>query len=255
MNLAVNARDAMPDGGTISIKTDNVNLKKDEIPDIPESHPGQFVHLSFADNGHGISDEIQKHIFEPFFTTKEVGKGTGLGLSVVYGIISQHKGWISVESEKEKGAIFHIYIPASFAKPEEELEKERIIETLTGDGETILLVEDEEGIREFLIDLLSNKGYKVLASSNAREALLWFKKEKDNIQVVLSDVVLPDRSGLQLVEIIKKQKPRINVILTSGYTGERTNLDAIREKGYRFLKKPFTVSELLVDIARELGKV
>jgi PAS domain S-box-containing protein len=255
MNLAVNARDAMPDGGVIKIKTENVIIKKDDAYNIPESRPGQFVHLSFSDSGIGMSDEVMKHIFEPFFTTKEVGKGTGLGLSVIYGIISQHKGWLTVESQERKGSTFHMYIPASFSKPEVEPENEKIRESLNGEGETILLVEDEEGIREFLVDLLEDRGYKVVARTTVKDALLCFKKNKKDIQLVLTDVVLPDRSGLQLVEAVKKQKPDIHIILTSGYTGEKSNLNTIIKKGYRFLKKPFTVSDLLAGIARELGKV
>jgi PAS domain S-box-containing protein len=255
MNLTVNSRDAMPQGGNIKIKTQNIIIKEADLSRIPESRPGQFVYLTFSDSGIGMSDQIIKHVFEPFFTTKEVGKGTGLGLSVIYGIISQHKGWITVESQKGKVTTFHIYFPASFSKPEAELESEKILESLNGEGEAILLVEDEEGIREFLVELLEDRGYRVFARSTVKEALLCFKKEKDEIKLILTDVVLPDRSGLQLVETVKKQKPDIHVILTSGYTREKSNLKLILKKGYRFLKKPFTVSDLLAGIAKELGKV
>jgi len=254
MNLALNSRDAMPHGGMITIKTENIILKEKDCGNIPKSRPGQFIHIVFSDNGEGIAPDIQKHIFEPFFTTKEMGKGTGLGLSVVYGIVTQHQGWINVESEIGKGATFDIYLPASFAKPAAELDDSGSQKELKGSGELILLVEDEEGIREFIQGLLEENGYKVLAASNAKEAWQYFNKYKKKINLVFSDVVLPDRSGIEMLDDIVKERPDIGRILTSGYAGDKTNWELIQEKGYRFIKKPFAISELLHAIFRELRK-
>ncbi len=254
MNLALNSRDAMPEGGIITIITNNVILKEKDCKSIPKSRPGQFVHVAFSDDGEGIANDVQKHIFEPFFTTKEMGKGTGLGLSVIYGIITQHQGWINVESESGKGATFDIYIPASFAKHSVELDDTGAQKELKGSGELILLVEDEEGIRDFIQGLLQDSGYKVLAASNAGEALNHFNKHKEKIDLVFSDVVLPDRSGIEMVKDILDEKSQIGVILTSGYAGDKTNWALIQERGYRFIKKPFAISELLHGIYRELRK-
>ena len=254
MNLAVNSRDAMPQGGDIKIKTENVILKEEDCISIPKSRPGQFVHLIFSDNGIGMRMDVLRHIFEPFFTTKEMGKGTGLGLSVIYGIISQHQGWINVSSTEGKGTTFELFIPASFAKPSEELETPVAQSDLQGKGELILLVEDEEGIREFIIGLLEDNNYQVLAAANFSDALQYFKKYKTKIDLIFTDVVLPDRSGLELVEEILIANPKIGIILTSGYAGDKTNWELIQAKGFRFLKKPFAVSELLYDIYRELRK-
>jgi PAS domain S-box-containing protein len=254
MNLAVNSRDAMPQGGIIHIKTENVILREKDCTAIPKSRPGQFVHLIFSDNGMGMRKDVLRHIFEPFFTTKEMGKGTGLGLSVIYGIITQHQGWINVSSTERKGTTFELYIPASFAKPSEELDTPVTQSDLQGNGELILLVEDEEGIREFVIGLLEDHNYRVLAATDFNEAVQYFKKYKNKIDLIFTDVILPDRSGIELADELLKDNPKIGIILTSGYAGDKTNWELIQSKGFRFLKKPFAVSELLYDIYRELKK-
>jgi CheY-like chemotaxis protein len=212
------------------------------------------VHLIFADDGTGMRKDVLRHIFEPFFTTKEMGKGTGLGLSVIYGIITQHQGWINASSTEGKGTTFELFIPASFAKLSEELETPVTESDLKGKGEFILLVEDEEGIREFITGLLEDHNYQVLAAANFSEALEHFKKNKNHIALIFTDVVLPDRSGIELVEDILNRNPEIGVILTSGYAGDKTNWELIQARGYRFLKKPFAVTELLYDIYLELRK-
>ena len=252
MNLALNAKDAMPYGGTISIKTENIQLDKEQCMDIPESLPGKFVKLTFKDTGEGIAQDIIQHIFEPFFTTKEIGKGTGLGLSVIYGIIKQHEGWINVSSDPNGGAKFEIYLPASFIKKVGIRKREMKLEDFQGNGEKLLLVEDEEGIRELVSGVLQEYGYIVFKAENAKEALKIFKKNQGNIDLVFCDVVLPDINGLVLVEELLKQKPNLSVLLTSGYTGDKSQWPKIQKKGYRFLKKPFSLDELLRLIHKEL---
>lgn len=252
MNLAMNSRDAMPRGGILSIKTENVTLTDQDCANIPNSHPGQFVCLNCADTGQGMSQEVLAHIFEPFFTTKELGKGTGLGLSVIYGIITQYEGWINVASKPDEGTRFEVYLPASFVKPSVEIKEEISPENFRGSGELILLVEDEEGIREFAAGLLQEYGYTVLKAENAGEALGIFKQKKEKPDLVFSDVVLPDKSGLALVEELLSQKTDLAILLSGGYTGDKSHWPTIQEKGYRFLKKPFSLLELLRSIHRAL---
>jgi len=248
-NLVVNARDAMPGGGTIKIKTENVLVTDEYCKAYTYARPGHFVCLSVEDTGIGIDNETLGHIFEPFFTTKETGKGTGLGLSASYGIIKQHEGWINVHSELGKGTTFKIYIPTFSFKEEGtvsgEEETKVSLRELQGRGEKILFIEDEEDVRRFVIDLLRENGYTVSESKNVAEALKSFEEEKENFHLIFSDVTLPDGNGLELVDELLKRKPGINVLFTSGYLDDDSKLEYIRKKGLRFLKKPFTAIELL----------
>ncbi|NTV85003.1 MAG: PAS domain-containing protein, partial [Bacteroidales bacterium] len=228
MNLALNSRDAMPNGGKIIIRTENLTLDEDQLRTIPKARAGQFVRLTFSDTGTGMSEEVYQHLFEPFFTTKEMGKGTGLGLSVIYGIITQHQGWINVSSQPEKGATFEIYIPASFLKSATRGKDHFSKITMEGKGEVILLVEDEEGIREFVSNLLKEKGYRVLSAASVQEALKLFQENQKKISLLLTDVVLPDRNGLDLANELKKIIPQLPVILSSGYTGDKGNWEKIQ---------------------------
>jgi two-component system cell cycle sensor histidine kinase/response regulator CckA len=252
MNLILNARDALPKGGKISIKSKNVVLSEEESKQMPEARAGRFVCITFRDNGIGMSPEIMQHIFEPFFTTKEIGKGTGLGLSVVYGIIQQHEGWITVDSELNKGSEFRVYIPASFVKRTEKTEEQTELRDYRGKGELILLVEDEEGIREFAAGILEEYGYRVVKAESFGTAIQKFEENKDKINLIFSDVVLPDKSGLDLVNALLKQKKDISVLLTSGYTGDKSNWNIIKKKGHPFLKKPFALLELLKAVRHSL---
>jgi signal transduction histidine kinase/ActR/RegA family two-component response regulator len=248
MNLAVNARDAMPKGGELTIKTENVTLDGKYCKVIPEARPGKFVRLSIEDTGIGMDKEIIQHIFEPFFSTKGIGKGTGLGLSTVYGIVKQHKGWINVYSEPGRGSAFKVYLPAFPGKPEHETKKMISLEELKGNGERILLVEDEERVREFIRSALTENGYIVFEATDAKEALEIFEEEKGNFHLVLSDVVLTDKSGLHLVEQLLSRKPKLRVLLSSGYTGQKSQWTIIRQRGYRFLQKPYAITDLLQAI-------
>jgi len=252
MNLAVNAKDAMPEGGKLTIRTENVILEKEYAVLDTESKSGRFICLSIEDTGCGMDKETLQHIFEPFFTTKRLGKGTGLGLSVVYGILKQHKGWIEVHSEPEKGSRFEIYLPAVFKEFDKREKKNNITgQDLQGKGERILLVEDEDGVREFAKTLFQRNGYHVLDAANAKSALSIFEKEEKNLHLVFVDMILPDKSGLELVEELTSQKPELRVLLGSGYTNEKIQWSVIREKGYRFVQKPYGVSDLL-RIVREV---
>jgi CheY-like chemotaxis protein len=252
MNLVVNARDAMPEGKKITIKTENVDIDEGYCEIYKYAHPGKFVCLSVEDIGIGMDKEVIQHIFEPFFTTKGPGKGTGLGLSVVYGIVKQNEGWINVYSELGRGSVFKVYLPASFVESKDETKEEVIsIQDCHGKGERILLVEDDDGIREFAKRVLFESGYVGFEAANAEEALNIFGKEKGDFHLVFSDVVLPEKSGLQLVDQLLSRKPELKVLLTSGYTDQKSEWPIIREKGYRFIQKPYSLTDLL-RVVREV---
>lgn len=252
MNLVVNARDAMPEGGTIRIKTENLNIDKDYCEIDIYARPGKFTCLSVEDTGVGMDKEIIQHIFDPFFTTKEIGKGTGIGLSVVHGIVKQNEGWINVYSEPGRGSVFKVYLPASSVESNGEAREEVIsIQDCHGKGERILLVEDDDGIREFAKRVLVESGYVGFEAANAEEALNIFSKEKGDFHLVFTDVVLPEKSGLQLVDQLLSRKPELKVLLTSGYTDQKSQWPIIREKGYRFIQKPYGLTDLL-RVVREV---
>ena len=245
MNLVVNARDAMPKGGNLTIKTENVSLNKKPCNVIAEAQYDKFICLSIEDTGAGMDKETVQHIFEPFFSTKEVGKGTGLGLSVVYGIIKQHDGWINVYSEPGQGSTFKVYLPAFSVKLENEAKDMISLQKLQGNGERILLVEDEEGVRELVTRALRENGYIVFKSKNSKDALDVFEREKRNFHMALCDVVLPDQSGLQLADQLLSRKPELRILLSSGYTDEKSQWSVIFKKGFRFIQKPYTIPNLL----------
>ncbi|HDY71923.1 MAG TPA: response regulator, partial [Nitrospirae bacterium] len=254
MNLAINARDAMPEGRKLTIMTENVTLNKVHCSTIPEARPGDFVCLSVADSGVGMDKEILQHIFEPFFSTKEAGKGTGLGLSVVYGIVKQHGGWVNVYSEPGQGSIFKVYLPAFFATADDKTEETVPLQGLRGNGERILLVEDETEVLEFAVRVLAENNYSVFKAANAKEAMDIFEREKGDFHVVFSDVVLPDKNGLQLVNQLLSHKPGLRVLLSSGYADRKTQWPLIRKMGFRFLQKPYALSDLLLAVREVLGQ-
>jgi nitrogen-specific signal transduction histidine kinase/ActR/RegA family two-component response regulator len=251
MNLVINARDAMPRGGELAIRTKNLTLDNEQAKLVPDSRPGQFVNLSISDTGCGISRDTMPRIFEPFFTTKEVGKGSGLGLSVVYGIIKQHEGWIHVSSEPGKGAQFAICLPASFMSPETKVKESASVKKFRGRGEHVLLVEDEEGVRKLTATMLWENGYEVRAAANARDALSIFGQERGNFDLLLSDVVLPDQTALELADQLLLLRPRLRVLLISGYPDKQSQWSVIQERGFRFLHKPVS----LVDLLRTIREV
>lgn len=254
MNLSVNAKDSMPKGGILAIKTENVIIKEEELKNIFMSYPGKFIRLSIEDNGIGMDKETIRHIYEPFFTTKALGKGTGLGLSVVHGIAEQHKGWVNVYSEVGIGTIFKIYLPAYFEKEEIIVRKKIQNRNLKGNGERILYVEDEEKIRTFTSKILSLNGYIIIEAKGVKEALEIYKKEKGNFNLVLTDVILTDKTGIELVNQLTLDKPSLKVVFTSGYFDDKSQWENIHNKGYEFVQKPYESKELLAGIRNVLDK-
>jgi len=256
MNLATNARDAMPEGGTLTIQTDLFKMDKDFIKIYGYGKAGNYALITVTDNGTGIDSETIQKIFDPFFTTKEVGKGTGLGLSTAYGIIKQHNGFISVDSEKGKGTTFSIYLPLIEEKSEKtnyfDLTK-KDIECLEG-SETILIAEDEKFVRDAHSEFLTKHGYTVLEAADGQDALQIFLEQKDNIALVLTDVIMPRKNGWELSEEIKKIKPEVKVIFTSGYSNEIIDKKELLEKGMDFLIKPVSPENLLKMIRKILDE-
>lgn len=248
MNLIVNARDAMPKGGKIIIKT-AVKETRQGLPDIPGYIlPGEYVLLTVADTGTGIPENIVNKIFEPFFTTKERGKGTGLGLSMVYGAVKEHKGYITVQSEVGEGTVFTTYLPVepiAAQAPTNELPN-----SFSG-NETLLVVDDEEAILKSMLEALTYHGYKVFAMGDSTSALKIFKKIHQEISLVISDIAMPAMDGKELIRQIKTIKPEIKILAISGHTKYIADKDGIREID-GFLKKPFESYHLLSVVRRIL---
>jgi len=235
----------MPDGGDVVIKTENMTLGEEYCKMVSYARPGRFIRLSIADTGVGMDNEVIRHIFEPFFTTKEIGKGTGLGLAVVYGIIKQHEGWINIHSSPGQGSTFNIYLPAHTEKVENKAKETFSLERLQGNGERILLVEDEADVREVHIKILRETGYIVFEAASATEALDIFERENCNFHLVFSDMVMPDKTGLQLVDLLLSRRPELPVLLTSGYMDDKSQWSIICQRGFRFLQKPYPLSVLI----------
>ncbi|MEW6381967.1 MAG: PAS domain S-box protein, partial [bacterium] len=251
MNLVVNARDAMPKGGELTIRTENLTLDENQAANFPEARAGQFVRLSIIDTGYGMSSEVMSRIFEPFYTTKEIGKGSGLGLSVVYGIIKQHEGWINVSSAPQRGSTFAVCLPASLMIPEKKANEAVSVKKFQGEGERILVVEDEDGVRKVTATMLQENGYVVFTAANSRQALSIFGQERGNFNLLLSDVILPDQSAIELADQLLLLQPRLRILLISGYPDKQSQWTTIRERGFRFLHKPVS----LVDLLRALREV
>jgi CheY-like chemotaxis protein len=249
MNLVVNARDAMPTGGRLTIETRNANLDEDYAREHPGSTLGPHVVLSVSDNGIGMDKATQSRIFEPFFTTKEAGKGTGLGLSTAFGIAQQSGGSIWVDSEPGKGTTFEVYFPrvtAAIDAPHPTLPPVTL-----GGRETILLVEDEEQVRAVAQDILERNGYRVLAARNPGEALILCEQHLGTIDLLLTDVVMPQMSGPELARRIATVRSDTRVLCMSGYTDDSAVRHGVLESGVAFLQKPFT-PETLMQKVREV---
>jgi two-component system, cell cycle sensor histidine kinase and response regulator CckA len=249
INLAVNARDAMPQGGKLMIETSNVDLDEEYARRHPTQRPGSYVLLTIADSGLGMDAETQTHIFEPFFTTKEIGKGTGLGLATVYGIVKQSGGHIWVYSELGQGTIFKIYLPQTEQRVRAEKPKDSLA-TPQSNLETILLVEDAEPIRELTRSLLTDSGYKVLEADLPAKAIEIAKTYKGHIHLLLTDMVMPEMNGRALAEKLALIRPEMKVIYTSGYTG--FSHSALLDPDLVFLPKPYTKEALLSKLRQVL---
>jgi two-component system, cell cycle sensor histidine kinase and response regulator CckA len=254
LNIVVNARDAMPQGGKLTIEARNFVVDDDFVRNQPGATKGKYVRLTISDTGPGMSAEVQEHIFEPFFTTKKMGEGTGLGLSTVYGIVKQASGQIIVESEKGKGTAFHIFFPSLSAGKERLRSPEALFagDSLSEGRETVLVVEDEEGILELIVIVLSGLGYTVLAASGREEAKTAARERKGKIDLMISDIVLPGIEGPQLFEEMKKIVPGIRVVFMSGYAEDRIRSETAGVSHALFLGKPFTPQALAKTVRRAL---
>jgi two-component system cell cycle sensor histidine kinase/response regulator CckA len=274
VNLAVNARDAMPDGGKLIIRTANVTTEDAGKLAYKGMPAADYVRIEVADTGTGIPADIRDKIFEPFFSTKEVGKGTGLGLSTVYGIVKQTGGFIYVDSEPGQGTSFHIFLPRHHAEPEVQVEQPSaaVIATngaakeaapapaemkprtdLTGQG-TILLVEDEEGLRALNARGLRSRGYTVVEAENGVEAMEVLEEQSGAIDLVVSDVVMPEMDGPTLLKAMREQNPDIKFIFVSGYAEDAFEKSLPEGQQFDFLPKPFTLSQLVAAVKETMTK-
>jgi PAS domain S-box-containing protein len=252
MNLAVNARDAMPEGGKLTIETRGVELDENYASEHLDVCSGPHVMLAITDTGTGMDKETESRIFEPFFTTKEQGKGTGLGLSTVYGIVKQSGGHIGVHSEPGRGTTFKLYLPQ--VDEDEGRPIEDPTEMPANGTETVLLVEDESQVRKFAALVLRGTGYKVLEASGGEEALISAQQHKGRIHMLLTDVVMPGMSGKELSERLKQRRPNIKVIFASGYTDDAILHHGVLGPEMEFIQKPFTPSSLTQKVRQVLGK-
>ncbi|HZE72632.1 MAG TPA: ATP-binding protein [Pyrinomonadaceae bacterium] len=253
-NLVVNARDAMPNGGKITIETANVQLDKAYAGMHIAVVPGDYVMLAVSDIGCGMDEETRKHIFEPFFTTKEVGKGTGLGLSMIYGIVKQSGGNIWVYSEPGRGTSFKIYLPLVVAEIREDATKIAGRKTLPGQASgTILLAEDEAMVRNLARDILEGQGYRVLVAQNGEEAIAICRAETQRIDLMLTDVVMPKMNGQELAQTVRGLRPKMQILFMSGYTDEAIIHHGVLEPGTVLLEKPFTAEELVSKVREVLS--
>ena len=253
MNLSTNARDAMPDGGVLLFETDTIRMDEDYIKTHGYGNPGPYALLAVTDSGCGMDEETRKRIFEPFFTTKETGKGTGLGLAMVYGIIKQHNGYINVYSEPRRGTTFKIYLPLIKS---EVWEKAKVapVAYCTGGTERVLVAEDDKEIRELTRDVLERFGYTVITAEDGEDAIDKFSGSKDDIQVMLLDVMMPKKNGREVYEKISTIKPDIKVIFLSGYTGNILHKKGILSQKFDFIQKPIAPKVLLAKIREVLDR-
>jgi PAS domain S-box-containing protein len=252
MNLVVNARDAMPDGGRLTIETANVELDEVYAHGHVGIKPGRYLMLSVSDTGAGMTRELKERVFEPFFTTKETGKGTGLGLSTVYGIVKQSEGSIWVYSEPGKGTAFKIYLP----RVDEPIEvfKEKLVKDLPRGSETVLVVEDEEEVRKLAVQILQRQGYKVMEAPQGGDALLICEQHQNHVHLMLTDVVMPGMSGHQLAKRLKSLQPEMKVLYMSGYTDNAIVQHGVRVEGADYISKPFTVDALARKVREVLDQ-
>jgi signal transduction histidine kinase/CheY-like chemotaxis protein/HAMP domain-containing protein len=246
MNLAVNARDAMPQGGTLAVSLTTMSIDAIFAETHPQARVGRFVRLRVTDTGTGMDATTLSHVFEPFFTTKEVGKGTGLGLATVYGIVKQHEGWVEVSSEPGNGTTFDILFPAiTKTRAHAKRETAMVDAPVVGGTETILIVEDEEVLREMAREILQNYGYKILEASSGREAFDVWNRHTDEVDLLLTDMVMPEGiSGIQLAERLLTDRPNLKIIFTSGYTSNEVSPELMSRSQARFLQKPYAHTDL-----------
>jgi CheY-like chemotaxis protein len=250
MNLGVNARDAMPDGGNLIFTTGNVTLDEEDCKEHFEATPGEYVMLSVSDSGQGMDKEVLDHMFEPFFTTKEPGKGTGLGLAMVYGIVKSHGGFIMCKSNFQRGTTFKIYFPVAKIEKKKEVE---IAEKLPvkGGHETILLVDDEKPILSLGKEILTSFGYRVLTAPDGEEALKLYKQHERAIDLVILDLIMPGMGGRRCMEALLKVNPGIKMIVASGHSNDPHAQEVIEKWSRGFIQKPYEV-EVMLNVIRDV---
>jgi CheY-like chemotaxis protein len=253
MNLAVNARDAMPNGGSVSITTSVRTIHRAPTPMDPEPRDGEFVCLTFRDSGVGMDPQTLNRIYEPFFTTKPAGKGTGLGLSTVFGIVRQHHAWLEVESQPNRGTTFHIYFQAS-QQPAEKVVPPVDVVPCHG-RETVLVAEDEDSLREMVVNVLRTQGYTVLEAASGPHALEVWEQSSRPVDLLLTDLVMPGGiMGRELADRLCRRCPRLKVIYTSGYSLGMAGKDASLLKRQNFLPKPYSIGKLAQFVRECLDK-
>jgi PAS domain S-box-containing protein len=252
INLCTNAKDAMPLGGELHIKTDLLLLSEKYAGRYATVTPGAYMMLSVRDTGTGMDEKTMSHIFEPFFSTKHSGKGTGLGLTIVHSIVQQHNGFIDIESEVNKGTIFKIFFPASRVHNHEVPVTAPIQKMRTSGKGTVLVAEDDEFIRKFLRKLLVKRGYTVVLAEDGEEAIRKYLEKRDSIDMLILDVVLPGRNGLEVYDLIKADRPDIKAVFISGYTDDIITADGISDENLQFLSKPINAEDLLAIVQTDL---
>jgi CheY-like chemotaxis protein len=252
INLIVNSRDAMPIGGTITVRTKNVVFDSESLNNRPGVIPGEYVLLSLSDTGIGIPSQVREHIFEPFFTTKDVGKGTGLGLATVYGIVQQNEGHISVRSEPGEGTTFEILFPRS--RESMPTEAFPAVSLFPGGQETILVAEDEEQVRSLVVEVLNELGYKTIEAADGAEAAELLVEHCDKVDLLLSDIIMPGMSGRALADRANEVCPNIGILFMSGYTDDDILKYGIARDKVRFLQKPVTPSKIAQAVRETLDE-
>ncbi len=252
MNLCINARDAMPKGGLLAVQTCNSTLDQEFCTVQPQAHPGDYAVLSVTDTGTGMDRATLDRIFEPFFTTKEVGKGTGLGLATVYGIVTQHGGFIQVQSELGSGSTFRAYFPVSTETAKAEAERDS--GPMQRGSETILIAEAHEALRQVANETLVALGYRVILAADGEEAIRQFTHDRERIDLALLDMMLPKLTGMDVIERIREQNSELPVILSAGHAGDTPRLGGIRERGWTLLQKPYSPRDLAGRVREALDR-
>jgi len=253
INIVTNARDAMPDGGPLDISTDVVFVDEAFAGQNGQHRPGNYAVIRISDKGMGMDEGTKSKIFEPFFTTKEIGKGTGLGLAVVYGIIQQHNGMISVESDYGKGAAFIIYLPLIKGNVEVENRAPAAVDYKRG-TETILLAEDNAMIRDMMSDILKGHGYKVIVAQDGEAALDLFIKNSRVIDMIILDMMMPHKKGFEVYLAIIKEAPHVRTLFITDYSESEVERHEIRRRNLPLLSKPYTIADLLKNVRDLLDK-
>ncbi|MCF8129635.1 MAG: PAS domain S-box protein [Deltaproteobacteria bacterium] len=247
MNLAVNARDAMFEGGRLTISTGLEEMDEAFVADYGYGAPGKYALITVADTGPGMDAKTRKRIFDPFFTTKGVGKGTGLGLSMAYAILKQHNGYINVYSKPGKGTVFRIYLPLGEETASTDGKSEDVV-PVKGGNETIIIAEDDDSLRKLIKVTLESFGYQVIAAKDGEEAISKFMENKERISLALLDMIMPKKNGKEVSEVIRKASPGIKVLFSSGYSGDIIKSDEFTAAGFNFIQKPFQSRDLLIQV-------